>query len=656
MTTNAMKTFLERHYKKIVAGIILFMAIVSLANAWNDSAIFDETAHIGASYSYVTQHEIRLNPEHPPLLKDLAGLSMRLFVNPTFDVAGQQFWDGTLPGKWDEGQWAAGRYLLYGAGNNADKILFFARLPIVILSLIFGWFIFFWVRRLAGTLAGLFALTLYAFDPNILGHNHFVTTDLGIAAFFTFAFYFYLKFVKDPTWKNVALAGFFLGLLQLTKFSFIVGLPILALATLIYPLTKKMRDPEKENLWRYRAKKLGEYILKGASLLAISLVVVWVVYAANTFRMSRETTARSIDFNFPASPTQSIKEATARKIYLSLNKNAVTRPLVTYGEGIGYVFRRVAGGNGAYFMGQVSSSGFRAYFPTVFIIKEPLPSLAFMLLALIITIGHCLRTLAKKFSQEDSADEKTTFSDYIRHNIVSLSLFFFIILYAYISITSNLNIGFRHLFPILPFIYILTAKAIFGFLKRLHHHFRLIWYVIILLLTLLLVGGTVAAYPSYMSYFNQLAGGPKNGFHYVTDSNADWGQDLKRLKIWVADYNNCAENIETCSQCCMRDNRPLYPAAFQVGPIKKINVNYFGGGDVAYYMGDVYTDWWDSKRPIVPGWYALSTNFLMGSIYDTTRPDDASYRWTKDLKPVAQIGTSIFVYYLTPEEANSLNH
>ncbi len=648
--------FFERHYRKIVAGIILFMAIVSLLNAWNDSAIFDETAHIGASYSYVTQHEMRLNPEHPPLLKDLAGLSVFLFTHPNFSVTNQAFWDGTLPGKWDEGQWAAGRYLLYGAGNNADKVLFFARLPIVLLSLIFGWFIFFWVRRLSGTLAGLFALTLYAFDPNILGHNHFLTTDLGIAVFFTFAFYFYLKFVKDPTWKNVALAGVFLGLLQLTKFSFIVGLPILALATLIYPLTKMPRNSEIVSLAKYRVKKLGEYIVKGFSLLVISLFVVWAIYSLNTFKMSKETVAHSIDFNFPASQTQSVKEATARKIFIALNRNVITRPLVLYGEGIGYVFRRVAGGNGAYFMGQVSSSGFRAYFPTVFAIKEPLINLFLIFLALGITLSRGVKVLAKKFSGNETTEEKTSLCDFIRHNIISLSLFSFIILYAYISITSNLNIGFRHLFPILPFIYILVTKIIFDFIKRQHHYARLNWYVILTVLTLFLIAGTVSVYPSYMSYFNQLAGGPKNGFHYATDSNADWGQDLKRLKIWVDNYNNCAQNVETCSKCCMRENKPLFPEAFTFGPIKKINLNYFGGADTHYYFGDLATDWWDSKRPIEPGWYAISTNFLMGSIYDTTRPDDQSYRWTKNLTPVAQVGTSIFVYYVTPEETLSLNH
>ena len=78
------------------------------------------------------------------------------------------------------GQWEAGRVLLYESGNDPDQILFWARFPIVLISLLLGWFVFKWAKELAGYLAGFIALLLYAFDPNILGHNHFVTTDLHL--------------------------------------------------------------------------------------------------------------------------------------------------------------------------------------------------------------------------------------------------------------------------------------------------------------------------------------------------------------------------------------------------------------------------------------------------------------------------------------------
>lgn len=636
-----MKHFLEKSYKLLVGLILGFMLTVSLINAWWDGAIFDEIAHIPAGYSYVTQHEIRLNPEHPPLIKDLAGLPL-LFLHLNFNTTDQSFWAGTLPGKWDEGQWAAGRYLLYQAGNNPDKIIFWARFPIVLLSLIFGWFIFKWVRELAGTTAGLFALTLYAFDPNILGHNHFVTTDIGIAAFMTFSFYYYLKFIKSPTWKNVTLGGIFLGLLMLAKFSFITALPIFALATIVYPLVIHAKPGEKKKL-AFKFKKFGEYVGKGAVVFGISLVVVWTVYAANTFNMTKETVSQTIDNTFLPTDTANIKNVYTNKTLHWLNDHAVTRPLTEFGIGIGYVFRRVSGGNGAYFMGQVSGNAFRAYFPTAFAIKEPLPNIFLMLSAFLIFLSSSLKS-SKEWLKIKFKEKVSSLSTYIRHNITSISLFSFIVLYAYISITGNLNIGFRHLFPILPFAYILTAKSIFDLMKRENNHAKVILGTILIAMLVFLISGTIAAYPAYMSYFNEIVGGPKNGYKYITDSNADWGQDIKRLKVWVDKYNWCdGSNDDFCK---------IYDP--QKGPIEKIRINYFGGGDIKYYFGDMAINWWDSKRPLEPGWYAISTNFLQGSIYDKTKKDNESFRWIQNIKPVAQVGTSIFVYYVTEKDISGI--
>jgi hypothetical protein len=92
----------------------------------------------------------------------------------------------------------------------------------------------------------------------------------------------------------------------------------------------------------------------------------------------------------------------------------------------------------------------------------------------------------------------------------------------------------------------------------------------------------------------------------------------------------------------------------QKNSIKKIHINYFGGANIFHYFDKMAIDWWDSKRPIESGWYALSANYLMGSIYDTEKPENESYRWTQNLKPVAQVGTSIFIYYLTPEQAKEI--
>lgn len=631
-----MQKFLEVHYKKIVILILTFVAIVSIFNARNDSAIFDETAHIPAGYSYLEYADFRLNPEHPPLIKNLAAIPL-VFMNLGFDTTAD-FWTTDINGQWD-----AGRNILWQEGNDADRIIFWSRFPIILIALLLGWFVFRWTKELAGTLAGIFALILYSFDPNILGHNHFVTTDIGIAAFGVFSFYYFLRFIKDPSWKNMFIGGIFLGLLQLAKFSSITLFPIYGLVILIYPFVKKCR-PGMTNDWKFKIKTLGKYLGKGILAFGVSVILIWGVYLVNIYKMPQEKLDQTIEYYFPTDdPSAAAKMV--NKTSVALNKSIITRPLSGYLLGMAMVFKRVDGGNGAYFMEKVSSSAFRAYFPTVFVLKEPLVMLFFMLVALAISFSKSIRSITYKIIRKKHP-ENCIFFDFVRHNITSISLFSFVILYSYISITSNLNIGFRHLFPILPFIYILTAKTIFDFLKKQKEHTKKMFLGGIIGFSVLLIATTISAYPYYMSYFNELAGGPKNGYHYVTDSNADWGQDLKRLKNFVDRYNWCPDN-SLDSFCKIYD--------IQKGQMDKIHLNYFGGADIKYYFGEQVIDWWDSRRPIEEGWYALSTNYLMGSIYDTTKPDKESYRWVKNIKPFYQVGTSIFIYYITPEIAQMIN-
>ena len=601
-----MEEFLKKYYKHIIVVIMAFFTIVSVLNAKNDAAIYDEVAHIPAGYSYLTQHDTRLNPEHPPLIKDLAAIPL-LFMHLNFDIS-QKFWTGDLPNMWDEGQWAAGRSLLYESGNNPDQIIFWARIPIILLSIILGLFLFKWGKELAGVSAGLFVLLLYAFDPNILGHNHFVTTDLGVAAFLTFSFYYFLRFIKNPTRKNVFLGGFFLGLLLVSKFSSIVAIPIYGLLLIVYPLVKNNRD---KNNWKTRLLNLGKYLLKGIAALLVATVVIWIVYKVNTFDMPKETFAKTINFFFSADDGN-IKAVYTNKILSTLNQSDITRPLGTYLFGPAWTIKRVTGGNGSYFLGQVGN-GFTWYFPVVFSIKETIP---FLFLALF----SIVYTLKQLFSKSKLEKNKSRLANFLRKSTVEYALLAFIVLYAYVSISGGLNIGFRHLFPILPFAYLLIAKKVFEFLKKSHVVTRQTFHWASAALILWMIMIPILNYPSYTSYFNESIGGGKNGYKYVTDSNTDWGQDLKRLEIYI-------------------DQHP---------EIDKIHVDYFGGADIKYYIGDKYVMWYDSMRPVQLGWYAISTNFLQGSIYDTKNktPQD-NYAWTEQYKPVTMIGNSILIYHVT---------
>jgi len=132
----------------------------------------------------------------------------------------------------------------------------------------------------------------------------------------------------------------------------------------------------------------------------------------------------------------------------------------------------------------------------------------------------------------------------------------------------------------------------------------------------------IRIYPHHLAYFNELVGGPENGYKYLVDSNLDWGQDLKGLKAYL-----------------------------EANGIDQIKLSYFGTADPAYY-GISYTCLpsfgilRELKCPVEPdfenksGVFVVSATNLQGVYLDNPHTFD----WLKEREPEAVIGHSIFVY------------
>lgn len=151
--------------KRSVIPILILATMFGLmvGSAWNDSPIYDEVAHIPAGFGYVTQLDLRLNPEHPPLMKALAGLSSQLVVHPVFP---------TNSAAWKLGdEWAMGRVFLYKSGNDPGRIVFWARVPMMLTTLLLGALLFLFARRRYGVQAAILALVFFAFSPTFLAHE-----------------------------------------------------------------------------------------------------------------------------------------------------------------------------------------------------------------------------------------------------------------------------------------------------------------------------------------------------------------------------------------------------------------------------------------------------------------------------------------------------
>src|SRR5881409_1311597 len=169
--------------------LLSILALQGLLFIGESSQTSDEAVHIAAGYSYLETADFRLNPEHPPLIKEWAALPLLLLR--------LQFPWGPL---WDQAEeWNIGRIFVHENRVPNDTILLFGRLPILLLSLVLGWFLFRWGRTLFGARGALLALALYVFDPNVVAHSSLVTTDLGVTLFMFLVVYALRTWSERPS-------------------------------------------------------------------------------------------------------------------------------------------------------------------------------------------------------------------------------------------------------------------------------------------------------------------------------------------------------------------------------------------------------------------------------------------------------------------------
>lgn len=596
--------------------LIAIMAVLLFGSVWNDAATFDERAHIPAGFGNITQGDYRLNMIHPPLIKALSALSAKIFVNPYFPTDTFSWRDDPDV---ERRQWEQGTAFLYQSGNNADRIIFWSRVPIILLTVLFGALLFWWARRRFGFSTAFLALLLFVFSPTFLTHARYVTTDLGAAFGFFIGIISYLSFLEKQTSRKLVIAGLLFGVAELIKFSLILLIPIYGVMLIGWILSRPHLH------WHERIKDLWRVGIKTAAIFVIGFLLVWVVYTPFTWNYPQDLQIRDATTTLATYGTR-----TPVNFTLTLIENPVTRPFGQYLFGVLMAQQRAAGGNTTYFLGEVSAEGFPLYFPLLYLTKEPL---ALHILTLI-ALGFLWHKIRKKQSGVPWWERMRAA---VQEHFFDFSALVFLTIYWTASLTSALNIGIRHVLPTFPFIYILVSRQISNWLTThqeanphtwggwLHNIYQIyikalpkIFLVALLLIWMAL--GTIATFPHFMSYYNELGGGAKEGYRIAVDSNYDWGQDLTRLKAYMTRHH-----------------------------IEKIALHYFGGGEPTYYLDNTFEPWWSSRGPAA-GWFAISASVREGSWGRYThglsiKPED-TYEWLKPYQPVARAGQSIFIYKL----------
>lgn len=649
------------HRAAIVAALLLAFFALVLGNIFSTSETIDESTHLAAGYTYLTTHDYRLNPEHPPLLKMVAALPLLGHVWPrdfrTPEVEDVHRGDTALrllAQEWGLSlldqvpHYAFGHHLFYpysqaaltrlGAStpmevrgtaevqrsdflNDAESLFRRARIAAALFGLLLGAIVFAWAYELFGWRGGVFALVLFAFEPNFIAHSGLVTTDIAVSAFFLATIYFLWRALREATIGNGIGFALAFALAMTSKFSAMLLLPIAGVLLLRHVvMTRRIRtaailtvaagamtfaaiwalygfrydtvaDPAREAIGESTA--LAQSTRVDVVMRASSLPVDGHPPLADRVQQTAAFNALRDQYRElpPLGALRAAEKTAEVDVIGRMILFAARHHLLPEAYLYGFAYLRTSSFyRSAYLNGEYSSKGFPDYFLWTTLFKTPLPTLVAIALALVAVLRR----------RGDRA-------------------FLLVppLIYVGVAVGSAIDIGHRHLLPALAFL-IVACGAIAP--KR-----RLLPICAVVAVASLFVfappWNPAPMFGHHLAYFNELAGGPRNGYEHLVDSNLDWGQDLPALERWL-EANHVTEPV---TLVYFGDADPRFRG------IRHRNMGIF-----AYEPQDAL--------PIETKYVAISVNEYVGVLEKATRS-----AWRERLRGavlVGRAGYSILIYRL----------
>jgi Dolichyl-phosphate-mannose-protein mannosyltransferase len=464
----------------LICALQLSFSVRRLSQTW------DEADHLLSGYRSWGCADFSFDPTHPPLAKLVAAVPLLWMplrqAGPSCEAhdVGDEFDD-------------AGQFLY---ANDADRVLTRARLAMMLFPLVLVVLVWQFTRRMFGQQGALLATVLLVFEPNILAHGALVNTDVALTTSFFAALFAFYEYVEAPALWKAVIVGLAVGVTLSSKFSGVVLIPVLIVLAaieiflhrhvLLSPilLSKRLRD------------------LTLASLTAILLI--WSAYGFHSH--TRPTTGYKLKWQRILLTDRQVHTGSAeRPVPRVISLFRVVRALPEpYLNGLEAIVQTTTAGKRMYLFGHSYENGKWFYFPASLLVKLTLPSLLLVVLS------------------------ASRFSFWFAHRRQLLYLAVPAITFLSFSMRSALDIGFRHILPVLPFVLIFASAGAVAFGSR---SFKGATLVVAMLLWHAF--SSAHAFPEYLSYVNEAFGGPKNGYKYLSDSNVDWGQSLKEIREYL---------------------------------------------------------------------------------------------------------------------------
>ncbi|MER6539814.1 glycosyltransferase family 39 protein [Streptomyces sp900105755] len=457
--TAALRT--RRRWLVPVLAVLLLaqMAAAMVTTAVQQTPTVDEPVYVATATDYLHEHRLRYNTEHPPLgkLVIMAGIAV---ADPHYDPSYRG----------DQGQ--VGRHLLYASGNDPWRVMLWARLPVIVLTLLFGLVAFAFAREVLGTAAGLSALALYCFSPDVIAHGSLATLDVPSAGFVLTSAWLVWRARRRPR-LYLPLAGAALGASVATKMSALPAIPVLVALAVV-------------SVWGARPGRALRAVAAAVLVTVTAVVVVWLSYLAVDPRL-RALSAEPVPavhglrglltglLPFPASYRDGMRMQFALEDY----------------PWQGYLFGHLYTGSRWY------------YLPAALLVKTPLGMLALWAAGAVALVAVRRLRRAAPYVLVPPA-----------------------VLLAS-AMTGSRDFGTRY--AVFMPMFLAVAGAVALTVRR--RWARPVGGALVLFVAV----SSLRTFPFYLPYANETFGGPAKTHLWLHDSNVDWGQDLGRLADRLAE-------------------------------------------------------------------------------------------------------------------------
>lgn len=448
----------------LVALLLAQMATAMVTTAVQQTPTIDEPVYVATATDYLREHRLRYNPEHPPLGKLLIAAGVAV-ADPRYDPS----YAGT--------QGEVGRHLLYESGNDPWRLMLWARLPVIALTLLFGLVVFAFARDVTGTAGGLVALVLYAFDPDVIAHGALATLDVPAAGFVLTSAWLVWRARRRPL-PCLALAGAALGAAIATKMSALPAVPVLMVLAAVSVATARRGA--------HRSRRVLGGLAGAAVVALVAVAVVWAAYLA---------VDPGLHFT-PAEPVPAVHGLRGRLTGLLPLPRA-------YRDGMRMQFGLEDQPWQGYLFGRLYTGSLWYYLPAALLVKTPLGLLALG------TAGAVALIAVRR----------------LRPAAPYLLLPPAVLLAA--AMTGSRDFGTRYALFV-PMFLAVAAPCVLRLRPQWQWRWQWAAGVTVALVTFVAVS-SLRTFPYYLPYANEAFGGPARTHRLLHDSNVDWGQDLGRL-------------------------------------------------------------------------------------------------------------------------------